>query len=135
MNRYTLLEEHIGTTDNKWLDAVQCIYPDKKDNIWLGCNEGLGFINSQKSPFDAFAYDGVSHIKLDNVRTICTLPGGDILAGLLNGLVRIDQTNRRFTLFEGAHTYDHIFPDGNGRIIASRTDGLFIYIRMEVRRR
>jgi len=126
LKKFTALEEHMGMADNKWLDAVQCIFIDGKDNIWLGCQEGLGFISNQKSPFDAFAYDEASHIKLDNVRTICALPDGDILAGLMNGLVRIDQDSRRLTLYERTHTYDHIFQDGNNRIITSRTDGLFI---------
>jgi len=126
LSQYIQLDEHSNATDNKWLPTVQCIFADNKDNLWLGCQEGLGFIAGGKSPFTPYVYDERSNIKLDHVRSIYPLPDGDILAGLWYGLVRIDHTTGAFSITDKPHTYQHLFQDKAGRIIASRPDGLFI---------
>jgi len=123
----SLLQEHVGASDSKWLDAVQCVFADHNGNTWLGCQEGLGFINGKRTPFDPYVYDPISNLKLDHVRSLLPLPNGDILAGLRNGIVHIDHNNRTFTLYDQPHLYHHLFEDPNGRIVASRFDGLFVF--------
>jgi ligand-binding sensor domain-containing protein len=133
LTHYILLNEHSNSTDSKWLTAVQCIFPDKKGDLWLGCQEGLGFIADKKSPFEPFVYDEGSHVKLDHVRYIYPLPNGDILAGLWYGIVEISSATEAFTIYDKAHTYQHIFQDKIGRIIVSRPDGLFTFDKGKVR--
>ncbi len=129
LNHYSIYNEHSNASDSKWLNAVQCVFPDKQGNLWLGCQEGLGFITARKGAFEPYVYDESSHIKLDHVRYIYPLANGDILAGLWYGIVHIDHTTGAFTIYDKAHTYQHIFQDAQGRMLVSRPDGLFTYDR------
>lgn len=128
LRSYTVLEAHGDADDSKWFNAIQYIFRDSRKNIWLGCLEGLAFISGKRSPFEPFVFDEHSNIKLDHVRSIYPLENGDILAGLGNGIVRIDHATRRFTRYDEGHVYNHIFRDRNGRLIVSlQPEGLFIF--------
>jgi ligand-binding sensor domain-containing protein len=124
---YSLLEEPARTSEVDWLNAVQYIYFDHENNIWLGCQEGLGFMKNDPAPFVPFNYDKISNTKLDHVRSICPLLNGDILVGLRSGIVKIDHITNAYTKYDTGHLYHHIFEDKKGNIIVSRPDGIFIY--------
>ncbi|MFT3909484.1 MAG: triple tyrosine motif-containing protein [Ferruginibacter sp.] len=124
---YTVLQEPARTSETDWLNAVACIYNDNDDNTWLGCQEGLAFISKLQSPFTPFNYDKITNIKLDHVRSICPLPNGDILAGLINGVVQIDHTTNKYTKYDTGHLYYHIYQDKKGYVHVSRREGMFIF--------
>ena len=126
---YTLWDERTDAADSRWLHAVQSIFPDRQNNIWLGCQEGLAFIAADKSPFDPYVYDRTSRIRLDHVRSIYPLSDSDILVGLRNGLVQIDHRTRIFKVWDTTHLYHHIFQDPAGHLIVSRPDGMFVFQR------
>lgn len=124
---YTLMEEPARTVEADWLQAVQCIYQDKENNTWLGCQEGLAFISYAPSPFRLFNYDQQTNTKLEHVRSIYALENGSILAGLRNGIVSIDSTGKRFIKYDTEHLYHHIFQDRRGMVVVSRADGMFTF--------
>ncbi|AXY77600.1 hypothetical protein D3H65_28050 [Paraflavitalea soli] len=127
LTNYTTLEEPARTWEADWLEAVQCVYQDKENNTWLGCQEGLAFIPHYPSPFRSFNYDKQTNIKLEHVRSIYVSDDKSILAGLRNGLVSIDNTGRQYTKPLKEDLYHHIFQDRQGRIHVARRDGMFIY--------
>ena len=127
LEHYSIWKEWADATESKWLNAVQSIYTDVQNNLWLGCQEGLAFIAADSSPFEPYSYDRTSGIKLDHVRSVFPLPDGDILVGLRNGLVQIDHVTRVFTVWDKTHLYHHILGDPLGHIIVSRPDGMLIF--------
>lgn len=127
MKRYSVLEEVSKTAKSDWLVTVQSIYIDSKNNTWLACQEGIGFIYNQKSPFEPYMYDQTGNIKLDHVRTVYPLQDGNILAGLQNGMVYLNNSSRIYTSYDQGHLYHHVFQDKNNKIIVSRPDGMFIF--------
>ncbi len=110
-----------------WFSSVQYIFEDHDDNLWIGCEEGLAFINKYTSPFKPYSYDKNSNITLDHVRSIFPQPNGDILAGLSDGIVEISTANSSYKKYDPGHLYHHIFLDKIGHLVVSRPDGMFIY--------
>ncbi len=121
------LEEPARTTETDWLKAVQYLFFDKEKNLWLGCQEGLGFISIRNNPFTPYSFDKHTNIQLEHVRSLFTSGNGIILAGLRNGLVEIDQSTNTFRKFDPGHLIHHIFQDHKGIIHISRPDGMFTY--------
>ena len=124
---YTILKEEGNSADGDWLSSVQCIFIDGDGNTWLGCQQGLAFIAGAKSPFHAVCFDKATNSTLDHVRSIHILKNGDILAGLRNGLARIDRKSQGFSIIDRAHLYNHIYEDKNGVIHGSTRQGMCIY--------
>ncbi len=127
MVKYTLLEEPPRTSETDWLSAVQNVYYDHENNMWLGCQEGLAFVSKYPSPFKPFNHDKRTNTKLEHVRSVYVLNNGDILAGLRNGIVNIEYAGQKYTKYDTAHLYHHIFQDSKGLVHVSRPDGMFIY--------
>lgn len=127
LSDYTVLEEPAKTQETDWLNAVQYVYQDKENNTWLGCQEGLGFIAHQPSPFTPFCYDKKSNIKLEHVRSLYVSDNGRFLAGLRNGIVSIDPADGKYVKYDPGHLYHHIYEDRKGLIHVAREDGMFIY--------
>lgn len=122
--RHEQLTEMSRINETDWLSAVHAILPEKNGSAWLGCHEGLAYLQPQ-TPFKPYHYDRNSHFKLNHVRSVFPLPNGDILAGLKDGLVKIEAKSGRFLLLDRSHTYNHIFNDKNGVTWLSRSDGLY----------
>ena len=129
LGKNTTLEEPAKTSETDWLSAVQCIYNDRENNLWLGCQEGLAFISKYPSPFKSYNYDKLTNTKLEHVRSIYALDNGDILAGLRNGIVEIRNFDAKYIKYDTGHLYHHIFQDNKGLIHVSRPDGMFIYMK------
>lgn len=127
LNDHTVLEEPAKVQETDWLDAVQYVYQDNENNTWLGCQEGLGFIAHQSSPFTPFCYDKKTNIKLEHVRSLYASDKGQFLVGLRNGIVAIDPVAGKYVEYAPGHLYHHIFEDRKGLIHAARDDGMFIY--------
>ncbi|MBD2704040.1 hypothetical protein IC229_25570 [Spirosoma sp. BT702] len=127
LNKCQIINEVSRTGEGNWLSAVLCVYKDKSGNTWLGCQEGLGYIDKNKAPFNPYGYELTSNIKLDHVFAVNPIDGNNILVGLRNGLVEINKNNGRYIQFDKGHLYQHIFTDSKRLIHISRPDGLFIY--------
>ncbi|RYE38897.1 MAG: hypothetical protein EOP48_26420, partial [Sphingobacteriales bacterium] len=126
LDQYAVMEEAILMGETDWLNAVQCIYQDRENNLWLGCQEGLAFMPGQRGPFTRYNFDNSNNIRLDHVRTVCPLKNGDILAGLRSGLIHIDGKSKKYTKYDEGHLYHHIYVDKSGLIHTSRADGMYI---------
>lgn len=129
LSSYSILQEAEPGPDGDWLSAVQYIYADREDNLWLGCQQGLAFIAGAKSPFQPYYFNKITHEKLDHVRSLCVLKNGDILAGLRNGIAYVRRENKEFSIVDKEHLFHHIFEDKAGNIIVGRNDGIKIYDR------
>lgn len=127
LQSFNIIKEASKFSQTDWLSSTQTIYHDNENNVWLGCQEGLGLINSSVSPFKAYCYDEANNTKLEHVRSLFSFDNGNILAGLRNGIVFIDKASGRYVKHDTAHLYHHIFLDKNGHIHVSRDDGMFIY--------
>lgn len=126
LNEYTFIEEPKGSSENPWLNSVRYICRDKSNDLWIGCQQGLGFINSSTSPFRRFYYDPSTDIKLPHVFSLGVLKDKSILAGLRSGLVRID-ANHRFHQINNTNLFHHIYTDRNNRVHALHSKGMLIY--------
>jgi signal transduction histidine kinase/ligand-binding sensor domain-containing protein len=127
LRRYTLLTEQSGTNESEWLNAVFCTFSDKYSNLWLGCQEGLGFIKAAKNPFKAFYKDPASGIKLEHVLSLSSPHEGEIYAGLRNGFVRINETSHQFVKLNSKQTFQHNYTDPFGKLQASYPRGIYVY--------
>lgn len=127
LNKFYTLKEYGNIFESNWLQSVQCIYQDKNKNLWLGCEQGLGFISASPNPFISFYYNLTAKQKLEHLRSVYLLKNGDILAGLRNGIAQISARDNNFTVIDSPHLYHHIFIDKNDLIHVGRNDGMFIY--------
>ncbi|TFF37260.1 ligand-binding sensor domain-containing protein [Mucilaginibacter psychrotolerans] len=125
LSSYVIYDESIGEAESKWINYAQSIYTDG-DKIWLGCQQGIGMLRNSTSPFAKYYYDEKTGYKLEHMRSICVLPGEDILAGLSSGLILINHSDNSFTTLDKAHLYHHIFLDNNNLAFLSRDQGLYI---------
>lgn len=121
-----ILEEPEKKYTSNWFSAVQCIYTDRQNNLWLGCAQGLAFISQQPSPLLPVYRSANGIDKLEHVYSLCALPNGDVLAGLHDGLVLADIRSNSFRRIDN-HACYHIFKDPYDRILAATKQGLFIY--------
>jgi ligand-binding sensor domain-containing protein/two-component sensor histidine kinase len=128
LSRFSQISEIGNTSESNWIQSVQCIYQDKNKNLWLGCEQGLGFTSLLPYPFRSYYYDEITKQKLEHIRSLYVLRNGDILAGLRNGLAFINSVNGKFTIIDTPHLYHHIFIDKNNLIHVDRDDGMFIFI-------
>lgn len=127
LSSYQVVEEASRAYESNWLSSVLCVYKDKVGNTWLGCQEGLGYIDKSKTPFNPYGNELSSNVKLDHVFAVSPIAGGNILVGLRNGLIEISKKDGRYAHNDRGHWYRHIFTDLNGSIHVYRSDGLFIY--------
>ena len=125
LSKYVVYDESIGETESKWINYVQSICTDG-DKIWLSCQQGIGMLRTNTSPFSKYYYDEKTGNKLEHMRSICVLPGNDILAGLSNGLILIKQTDNSFITLDKQHLYHHIFLDKRNMAFLSEDQGLHI---------
>lgn len=126
LNKHQTMEEATRPYETGWLSSVLCIFKDRDGNIWLGCQEGLGYINRAKTPFKPYNYNPVSAVKLDHVFAVSPV-GETFLAGLRKGLAVISQLNNQYIRYDTGHLYQHVFTDQAGLTHLSRPDGLFIF--------
>lgn len=126
LDSYRRIEE-IRADETNWLSSVWSVYKDAGGNTWFGCQQGLGFVSKIQSPFKPYLIDPSANIKLDHVFAVSPIGNGNILVGLLNGLIEINSTNGKFIRSDTGHLYQHIFTDKKGLVHISRPDGLFIY--------
>jgi len=125
LGNYVVYDESIGEADSKWINYVQSIYPDG-DRIWLSCQQGIAMMKTIAGPFSKYYYDEKTGNKLEHLRSICVLPGRDILCGLTTGLVLVNHSDNSFTTLDKAHFYNHVFIDNSDLTILSRDEGLYV---------
>jgi ligand-binding sensor domain-containing protein/two-component sensor histidine kinase len=132
MSNYQVLKEVSRPSESNWLSSVLCTYQDQTGNIWLGCQEGLGYIKSSKSPFEPYSHELKMNIKLDHVFTVSPFVGDAILVGLRNGLIKIQKNNNHYLVLDKEHWYRHILIDSKGLAHLYRSDGLYIYTKSKI---
>lgn len=125
--QYYVLKDKSETRETDWLSSVSCVYQDKEGDLWLGCQQGLGYISGKKTPFHYFSHDPLSVVRLSHVFAVAPVGKNNILVGLRNGLVQINTAIGKYVLHDETHLYQHIFTDHNKKIHVSRPDGLFIF--------
>jgi len=126
LNKYTVIKEPLSNAENPWLNSVLFTFEDKNSDLWVGCQQGLGFIKKDPSPFTKYYYDASTDIKLHHVFSLGVLNDKTILAGLRSGLVAID-TNNNFRQINSEKLFHHIYTDKNGRVHAFHSTGMLIY--------
>ncbi len=126
LGKYTLFEEAKGISDNPWLNSILFTYQDRNNDLWIGCQQGLGFIKSIVSPFRKFYYDPVTDTKLTHVYSVGVLGDRTILAGLRSGLVLIDASNQ-FHQINNEYLFHHIYTDKYNKVHAFHSKGMLIY--------
>jgi ligand-binding sensor domain-containing protein len=122
---YVIYDESLGQTESKWINYVQSIYR-KGDKIWLSCQQGVGMMKTNNSPFSKYYYDEKTGNKLEHMRSICVLPDKNILCGLSDGLVMVNHTNNTFAALDKLHLYHHLFTDKNNQIFLCRNNGIYL---------
>ncbi|MDP9081669.1 MAG: hypothetical protein M3O71_30015 [Bacteroidota bacterium] len=125
LNNYVVYDESIGEAESKWINYAQSIYIDG-DKIWLGCQQGIGMMKTNTSPFAKYYYDEKTGNKLEHMRSICVLPDKDILCGLSSGLILVNHSDNSFTALDRGHLYHHIFLNNNNLVLLSGDQGLNI---------
>ena len=126
LNKHIVIKEPLSNSENPWLNSVLFTFEDKNLDLWVGCQQGLGFIKKNPSPFTKFYYDAATDIKLHHVFSLGVLNDKTILAGLRAGLVAID-TNNNFRQINSENLFHHIYTDKNGRVHAFHSKGMLIY--------
>lgn len=125
LKNYLIFDESIGQAESKWINYVQSIYR-KGDKIWLSCQQGVGMMKTDYSPFSKYYYDEKTGNKLEHLRSICLLPDKDIMCGLSNGLIRVNHLDNSFAVLDTSHLYHHLFPDKNKLLFLCRDDGIYL---------
>ena len=125
---FTQIKDQLAVNESDWLKAVFCTFSDKYNNLWLGCQEGVGLLKSDISPFKAYYFDNNTGLKLDHVLSIYTdNNNSSIFAGLRNGFMKIDRKSGLFKQTNSALSFQHIFRDPFKRLQISFPQGVFIY--------
>jgi len=124
LRSYIVYDESIGEAESRWINYVQEIYCDG-NKIWLSCQQGVAMMNVNKSPFVKYYYDEKTGNKIEHMRSICVLPGGDVLCGLSSGLILVNHSDDSFTVLDKLHLYHHLFFDRRGSIFLFRDDGIY----------
>jgi len=125
LNSYVVYDESIGGAESKWINYVQSIYFDG-DRIWLGCQQGIGMMKINNSPFVKYYYDEKTGNKLEHMRSICVLPNKDILCGLSSGLTLVNHWDNSFIALDRAHLYHHIFYLHRNLVFLSTNQGMYV---------
>jgi ligand-binding sensor domain-containing protein/two-component sensor histidine kinase len=125
LQKYVVYDESLGQAESKWINYVQSIYR-KGDKIWLSCQQGVGMMKADNSPFSKYYYDEKTGNKLEHLRSICVLPDKNILCGLSNGLVMVDHNDNSFVALDKLHLYHHLFADKNNLIFLCRDNGIYL---------
>lgn len=111
---------------SNWLKAIYAIYVDKDNNIWLGCQNGLAYLQNRPSPFISYSYSDSSKVKISHAYYLYPANDSIVWATAQEGLYKINRKRYSISSIDKDITYDFIFPDPYGRLIVSNAAGLFI---------
>ncbi|PWK80174.1 histidine kinase/DNA gyrase B/HSP90-like ATPase [Mucilaginibacter oryzae] len=126
---FTKLEDQAGAEKSEWLDAVFCSFSDQQNNLWLGCQDGLAFINRNATPFRSFYNDEVSGLKLEHVLSLSSPGKGTVFAGLRNGFVQVQTASGRFSLISKNQSFQHNYTDPFGLLQSSYPGGTAVFLK------
>lgn len=114
--------------NNDWLTAIYALYPDTENNMWLGCQNGLAYLTNSTPAFINHAYSSKSQVGINHSYHLFPFNDSIIYSTAEEGLYKINRNNNFIEVIERGRTYDFIFEDPFGRLIASNFDGLFVLI-------
>ncbi|WEK36619.1 MAG: triple tyrosine motif-containing protein [Candidatus Pseudobacter hemicellulosilyticus] len=122
LSAFTLLEEFPRVAETNWFESVNTAYVDNQDNLWLGCQFGLGLTRQQPSPFQPFFLDKASHIRLDRVYSVCPLNSQECYAASSNGLFYINKRTKHIQALDDKRPYYHVFKNARNIIQAANNE-------------
>ena len=123
---FTVITEKQDAADSEWLKTVFYSYFDDRNNLWLGCQEGLALMKLE-SPFQPFYSDIKTGLKLNHVLSLN--PAADrnrIYAGLRNGMIEINRKSHKFRRMRANDSYQHIYYDPFGKLQVSNPRGCLV---------
>lgn len=111
---------------SQWLKSIYVIYADKDNNIWLGCQNGLAYLQNKPWPFISYSYSDQSKVNIRHAYYLYPANDSIVWATAEEGLYVINKKAHVINAVDLNMTYDFIFTDPYGKLVVSNADGLFI---------
>lgn len=111
---------------NEWLNAIYALYADNQNDLWLGCQNGLGFMKNSLPPFISHSYSPINSTKINHSYYLFPSDDSIIFSTAEEGLYKVNRKSDVITVVEKGKTYDYLFRDPFGQLIISNIDGLFL---------
>jgi len=123
---YDLVKEHTSYDDLNWLDAVYAIYFDQDNDLWLGCQAGLAYSQSEPSWFLSISRSAISPEKIQHAYYIGTVNDSTLFCCAQEGLYEVHPLSGVISALAAGKPYYHAFVDPFGRVMVSNIDGVYI---------
>jgi ligand-binding sensor domain-containing protein len=109
-----------------WLKAVYAMYVDNDNNIWLGCLNGLAYLQNYLPAFVNHSYSAATGIRI--IHSYYLFPASDsiVYSTAEEGLYKVNKRRNIINVIKRGRSYDFMFKDPFGRYIVSNINGLFI---------
>ncbi len=105
--------------DKDWFMIIHCVHQTDQ-SIWIGSEQGLGWIKNKYSPFNAiYSSMNGSGIKLNNCFTLYNLDDSTIIACAEDGLYKVNHFTDAITKYNSSDFFVLAFNDAHRNILAS----------------
>ncbi len=118
--------EYDDENSESWLTSIKsfCVLDDS--TLWVGCKNGLAYLQLITPPFRSFFSVGNSGKKLDNVFSIQNIDSDNLYVGLEKGLIKLDIKNNTYSTLDTLNSYFGIEKGPRGIYFASNQKGTFV---------
>ncbi len=121
--QYYQIENGLASGSNV-LNNVYKIYCDRQNNIWLGCQGGLFFLNNRPAPTITFFRSSNSFTEIAHTYYIFPCNDSILLVTAENGLYEVNTHTHAIRELDNTQPYDFVFRDPSGCILVSNKHGV-----------
>jgi ligand-binding sensor domain-containing protein len=116
---YYIIRQHKLSDGDDWTKSVFAINFDKRNNIWLGCQQGLAYASTEPSAMISFTKSTNSGDQIMHAYTLFPENDSVLYACAEDGLYQINQQNGNIRVLDKGKSYFYIFKNRENKILVS----------------